>query len=129
MHPIAILLIGIATVLGLIIVLRANAFIALIAAAMIVSLLAPGEIVEKFSRVAGAFGAACGEVGIVIAFAAIIGQCMMDSGAADRLVRSFLGIFGERRKLGADGQRLRAGDSCFLRYLVLPDGAAGQVPS
>ena len=97
MHPIAILLIGIATVLGLIIVLRANAFIALIAAAMIVSLLAPGEIVEKFSRVAVAFGAACGEVGIVIAFAAIVGQCMMDSGAADRLVRSFLGVFGEKR--------------------------------
>lgn len=86
-----------ATVLGLIIVMKANAFLALITAAMIVSLMAPGPIQDKFSRVATAFGSSAGGIGIVIALAAIIGKCMLDSGAADRVVRAFMNLFGERR--------------------------------
>lgn len=89
--------VGMATVLGLIIVLRANAFIAMLVAAMIVSLMADGSVQEKFSRVASAFGGMAGGVGIVIALAAIIGKCMLDSGAADRVVRFMMGICGEKR--------------------------------
>jgi GntP family gluconate:H+ symporter len=92
-----ILAIGILIVLGMIIVLRINAFIALITAAIVVSLLAPGEIASKISRVAEAFGSYAGSIGIVIALAAIIGQCMMDSGAADRIVRAFLKVLGEKQ--------------------------------
>lgn len=97
MPPLLILAIGIIIVLGMIIVLRINAFIALITAAMAVSLLSPGEIASKISRVADSFGASAGSIGIVIALAAIIGQCMMDSGAADRIVRAFLNLLGEKR--------------------------------
>jgi GntP family gluconate:H+ symporter len=97
LHPLLILAIGIGTIIGLIVVLRTNAFLALIAAAMLVSLLAPGEAFEKFTRVGTEFGQAAGNIGIVIGLAAIIGQCMMDSGAADRIVRSFLRLFGEKR--------------------------------
>ncbi len=95
--PLLILVIGIATVLGLIIVLRVNAFIALITAAMLVSLLGPGATAVKISRVAEAFGENAGKIGIVIALAAVIGKCMMDSGAADRVVRGFLNLLGEKR--------------------------------
>lgn len=95
--PIAIFVIGVATVIGMIVVLRLNAFLALISAALVVSLLAPGEPAEKVSRVAEAFGSTVGSVGIVIALAAIIGKAMMDSGAADRVVRMFVGGLGERR--------------------------------
>ncbi|PQO34048.1 gluconate permease [Blastopirellula marina] len=91
------LLVGMATVLGLIIVVKANAFLALIAAAMVVSLMADGPIQDKFSRVASSFGGTAGGVGIVIALAAVIGKCMLDSGAADRVVRAFMSIFGEKR--------------------------------
>jgi H+/gluconate symporter-like permease len=94
--PMICLGVGIATVLGLIIVLKVNAFIALISAAMIVSLIAPGEIAEKISRVAAAFGGSAGGIGIVIAMAAVIGKCMLDSGAADRIVRTFLKMMGEK---------------------------------
>jgi GntP family gluconate:H+ symporter len=97
LSPLLILAIGIATILGLIVVLRTNAFLALIAAAMLVSLMAPGEPFEKFERVGAEFGRAAGNIGIVIGLAAIIGLCMMDSGAADRIVRSFLRLFGEKR--------------------------------
>ncbi|MEX0937504.1 MAG: SLC13 family permease [Pirellulales bacterium] len=95
--PLAILAIGICTVLGLIIALRVNAFIALITAAIVVSLLSAGSVADKISRVAAAFGAAAGGIGIVIAMAAIIGKCMLDSGAADRVVRAFLRALGVQR--------------------------------
>jgi gluconate:H+ symporter, GntP family len=95
--PLVILGIGVATVLGLIIVMKVNAFIALITAAMVVSLLAPGAWGEKIARVAAAFGSTAGGIGIVIALAAVIGKCMLDSGAADRVVRAFLRLFGEKR--------------------------------
>lgn len=97
LSPIVILLIGVVTVILLILVLRLNAFIALITAALLVSVLAPGEMGEKVSRVAGAFGEVAGAIGIVIALAAVIGKCLMDSGAADRIVRSFVGLLGEKR--------------------------------
>ncbi|RCS50626.1 gluconate permease [Bremerella cremea] len=96
-YAVLCLLVGMATVLGLIIVVRANAFLALIAAAMVVSLMADGPIQDKFSRVASSFGGTAGGVGIVIALAAVIGKCMLDSGAADRVVRAFMSIFGEKR--------------------------------
>ena len=97
MDPLLILLIGVVVVIGMIIVLRVNAFIALITAAMLISLLSPGEPAEKIKRVAGAFGGVVGGIGIVIALAAIIGKCLMDSGAADRIVRSFLRLLGEKQ--------------------------------
>lgn len=97
MHPILILLVGMAVVVGTIVLLRLNAFLALIGGAILVSLLAPGDPAEKITRVAEAFGGTAAGIGIVIALAAIIGKAMMDSGAADRLVRGFLSLLGEKR--------------------------------
>ena len=106
LHPLLIMTIGIVLVIGLIMWLRVNAFIALITAAMVVSLLAFEENPDTgsmqlasnaISRVAEAFGSACGGIGIVIALAAVIGTCMMDSGAADRVVRAFMNLLGEER--------------------------------
>jgi len=85
------------TVILMITVLKMNAFIALITSAVVVSLLAPGDLAEKISRVAEAFGNTAGSIGIVIALAVVIGKCMMDSGAADRIVRAFLSVLGEKR--------------------------------
>jgi len=84
-------------VILMITVLKMNAFIALITSAIIVSLLAPGDLGEKISRVATEFGNTAAGIGIVIALAVVIGKCMMDSGAADRIVRGFLSLLGEKR--------------------------------
>jgi GntP family gluconate:H+ symporter len=43
------------------------------------------------------FGDLVGGLGLLIAMAAIIGTCMMLSGAADRVVRSLMNAFGEKR--------------------------------
>jgi len=96
-HPLVILALGIGIVIGAILVLRVNAFIALIAAAFAVSLCAPGEVGQKIARVGIEFGTTAGKIGIVIAFAAIIGDCLTRSGAADRIVRFLMRLLGEKR--------------------------------
>ncbi len=96
-NPFVILFVGIAVVIGMIIGLRINAFLALITAALVVSFMAPGEIADKVSRVASAFGGTAAGIGIVIALAAVIGKCLMESGAADRIVQGFLRLLGEKR--------------------------------
>ena len=101
MHPLLILAIGMFTVIFMIAALRLNAFLALITSAIIVSLLAPGPLAEKISRVATAFGQTAGGIGIVIALAVVIGKAMCDSGAADRIVRGFLSLLGEKRSAWA----------------------------
>lgn len=95
--PLIILIIGIAIVIGMIVALRINAFLALITAAMVVSLMAPGPFADKITRVAEAFGSTAGKIGVVIALAAVIGRCLIDSGAADRIVRMFVNLLGEKR--------------------------------
>lgn len=97
MHPLLILAVGIASVIGLIVFLRVHAFLALIISALLISFLAPGDPGTKVERVAMAFGKSAGDIGIVIALASIIGICMMESGAADRVVRAFLSLLGEKR--------------------------------
>jgi GntP family gluconate:H+ symporter len=103
-YPFLVLAIGIAVVLGGIVVLRINAFIALLTAALVVSFLVGSRVPESAAaltapvvRVVDAFGATAGAIGIVIALAAVIGEAMMRSGAADRIVRAFLAVLGEKR--------------------------------
>ena len=45
-------------------------------------------------RIATEFGNTCGKIGILIAMAAIIGKCMLESGAAERIIRSVLQLTG-----------------------------------
>ena len=88
MHPFATLAIAVGVVLFLIIKLRVNAFGALIVAATTVGLLSPKiGLAEVMPEVAASFGRVCGGIGIVIALAAVVGQCLMESGAADKIVR------------------------------------------
>ena len=47
-------------------------------------------------RVSKSFGTTCGRIGILIALAAVVGKCLLDSGSADRIVRSALAVVGER---------------------------------
>jgi len=96
-YPFLLLAVGLFVVVGGIIKLRVHAFIALITAALVVSLLAPGDWGDKVPRVAQAFGDTATGIGVVIALAAVIGMAMTASGAADRVVRMFLRLFGQQR--------------------------------
>jgi gluconate:H+ symporter, GntP family len=48
------------------------------------------------ARTVSGFGTTAGKIGILIAMASIIGKCLLDSGAADRIVRTALARFGEK---------------------------------
>lgn len=97
MSPIIICLIGMVVVMGGILVLRLHAFLALLLGALTVAILTPGNLPMAGKDVAVAFGAGCGKVGVVIAMAAIIGQCLLVSGSAERVVKAFLALFGVKR--------------------------------
>ena len=80
------------------------------------------------ARVTDGFGSTCAKIGVLIAMASIIGKCLLDSGAADRIVRSTLKVLGER---GAPLSFLSSGfllgipvffDTVF--YLMIPLGKA-----
>ncbi|MDA7624742.1 GntP family permease [bacterium] len=80
------------------------------------------------SRVTGAFGKACGSLGILIAMAAIIGKCLLESGGAERIIRSALGQLGEKRApLVFTGSGFLLGTPVFFDtvfYLMIPLGKA-----
>ena len=114
--PILILLVGVVIVIGGIIGFKLHPFLALLLAALVVSLLTPVEFVEQFYLSKGAtaidaykqahksigerigieFGNTCAKIGILIAMAAIIGKAMLDSGAAEKIIRAMLKITGEK---------------------------------
>eukprot|EP00913_Durusdinium_trenchii_P028483 g26711.t1 len=80
------------------------------------------------ARVANGFGETCTKIGILIALASIIGICLLESGSADRIVRSLLNKLGEK---GAPFSFLSSGfllgipvffDTVF--YLMIPLGKA-----
>src|SRR2546423_13408644 len=115
MHPLLILLVGMATILVGIVGLRLNAFLALITAAIVVSLLAPGEPAVRIGRVAEGFGRTAGTVGGVIALAANARKATMDSRAADRVapaVHALLGVGRGATALGPPGHGLS--DPCLF---------------
>ncbi len=117
MHdPIFILLIGVVIVVGGIIGLKLHPFLALLLAAITVAILTPISSIESFhlakgfssaealklahksigERIGTEFGNTCAKIGILIAMAAIIGKAMLDSGAAEKIVRSMLKVTGEK---------------------------------
>lgn len=116
MSPIIIVLIGIATVLVSIIVLRLHAVVALLLAALVTGLLTTQAHLYDFAihkglseaeaqaqsvqaigkRLSTAFGNTAGRIGILIALASIIGTALLRSGGAERIIRSFLGLVGKK---------------------------------
>ena len=114
--PLFILAIGILVVVGGIIGLRLHAFLALLLGAFVVAILTPDAAIILYAtgkgaslaeaqnlahqkegiRIAIQFGETCGKIGILIAMASIIGKTMLESGAAEKIVRSSLKLTGEK---------------------------------
>jgi len=105
--PFAILTFCVALIVVQITVLRIHAFLALVLAALAAGLLAPagslpgdpsaGHGVRAVEAAAAKFGEVAGGIGIPIALASVLSMCLMESGAADKVVRRFLAVFGPRR--------------------------------
>ena len=116
LDPILIMLIGMSIVVGGIIKFKLHPVLSLLLAAVVVALLTPVSSVEQFfiakggleadalkaahksigERIGIEFGNTCAKIGILIAMAAIIGKAMLDSGAAEKIIRGMLKITGEK---------------------------------
>jgi GntP family gluconate:H+ symporter len=115
--PFVILITCIAAVITMISVLRMHAFISLVFAAFLAGFMTHSFKPEVLERLGGAMkvdakvnqwvaaveltslelGGAAASIAISIGLASIIGLCLMESGAADKVVRRFLVAFGESR--------------------------------
>lgn len=106
--PFVVLACSVGLIVLLITVLRVHAFLALVLAAFAAGLLSrpgtlPGEAdgkshwVQAIEVTTSEFGVTAGKIAVVIGLAALIGMCLMESGAADKVVRRFLAVFGEKR--------------------------------
>ena len=115
--PFVVLAVSVAFIVVAITRLRMHAFLALILAAFLTGFLADGFSEASLARLPAAlrdeaqanswvaameltaveFGGAAGAIAISIGLASIIGLCVMESGGADKVVRRFLAVFGEKR--------------------------------
>lgn len=119
--PLAVLVIAIALVAVLIGIVRLHPFPTLILAAMLVGLLAeqlPGakarvpkpdspvvspdgralrnHWVQAVELTSIEFGRTAGSIAIALGLATLLGLCLLESGAADKIARRFIACFGER---------------------------------
>jgi GntP family gluconate:H+ symporter len=110
--PFVVLLASVAFIIVGIGKLRLHPFLALVLAALVAGLLAGkdawtvvnpagkevlfGPFVGVVEAIAKGFGDTARGIAISIALASIIGVCLMESGAADKVVRRFLAFFGEK---------------------------------
>ncbi len=142
--PLLILAIGISFVVIGIMVLRLHAFLSLLLGTFVVAILTSDSSIIQYliskgisiaeannianqkvgERIAIEFGRTCGKIGILIAMASIIGKTMLQSGAAERIVRSMLKFTGNKNApLTFLGSSFFIGIPVFFDtvfYLMLP---------
>ena len=117
MSPIFILIAGMATVLIGILLLRLHPVLALLGGAVLVGFLTSPYLLRQYAagklfsaqqvkalldqstgeRVARGFGNTCERVGLLILLASFTGKCLLESGAAERIVRSLIKVSGEKK--------------------------------
>ena len=116
MTPLYLLLVGLVIVIGSILVVRLHPIIALLLGALAVSFLTPDELLLQFAsgnnyslqeaqalteqspgtRIAIAFGETAEKIGLLIVLASIMGKCLLESGAAERIVRTMVRVLGQK---------------------------------
>ncbi len=101
--PMSGLALSVAFIVMAIAVFRVHAFFALMCSAMLVGLMhAVGQsgdqrFVKAIELVMTEMGSTASKIGFPIAVAAVIGMCLMESGAADKIIRRFIAAVGEAR--------------------------------
>lgn len=82
--------VGIAVIIVLIVWAKVHPFLSLMIGSATLAVTAGIPLVETFTSFSSGFGKTVGDVGVLIALGAIIGQFLVSSGAADSIVDAFL---------------------------------------
>ena len=94
---------GIAILLFLVIVVRLQAFVALLIASVIVAILGGVPLAEIATQIQEGMGSTLGYISIVVGLGAMFGELLQISGGAERIARTMLNRFGESRAQWALG--------------------------
>ena len=94
---IALAVAGIAVLLVLVIVVRLQAFIALLLASLFVAIIGGIPISEIASTIQEGMGSTLGYIAIVVGIGAMFGELLQVSGGAERVARTMLKKFGEKK--------------------------------
>ncbi|MFD1020265.1 GntP family permease [Thalassobacillus hwangdonensis] len=92
------LVIGIALLVFLVMKTKIHAFIALIASASVIGLVAGMTPPTVADAITSGFGGTLGSIGIVIGFGVMLGRVMEVAGASERLAYSFVRMLGKKRE-------------------------------
>ncbi len=111
--PFVVLFVSVCFIITAISFWRMHAFVALLLASLVAGALTAKEtwkvvgkdgkevvyphLVGVIEHVSKGLGDTARDIAVSIALASIIGMCLMESGAADKVVRRFLFVFGEKR--------------------------------
>ncbi len=90
--------IGLLVLILLILKTKIHVFLALIISAVIIGIVGGLEPVATLDAITAGFGGTLGNIGIIIGFGIMMGQMFEISGAAERMARTFLKIFGKGRE-------------------------------
>jgi len=92
------LAVGVVALVVMVVMTKIPAFLALILAALIVGLVGgvPGSKIPPM--ITGGFGGTLSSIGIIIGFGVIMGQIFEVTGAAEKMARIFIKLFGKGRE-------------------------------
>jgi len=97
--PVGCLLVGMALIIVLLLYFKLHPFLSLIVSALVVASLSDRiPLSEVIGTISGGFAGMMGSIGILLVLASIIGKCLVESGAADRIIRSLSRLFGSSRE-------------------------------
>lgn len=99
-HSLYLLLSALGSVIGLVLliaVVRLNPFISILLASLGLALLTGMPLREVVHSFEAGLGGTLGHIAVVVALGTMLGKMMAESGGADRIARTLIRLFGEKR--------------------------------
>ncbi|MDA8368459.1 MAG: SLC13 family permease [Nocardiopsaceae bacterium] len=94
----AALVLGVAAVIAIIVWSRLDAFVGLLAGALVTGAVAGVPATELIEHITTGFGSTLAGIGIVIVLGVMIGKILEETGGADALAKMFVRMFGKGRE-------------------------------
>lgn len=92
------LIIGIILLILMILKTKIHAFLALVIASLIVGIVGGMSPIDTVAAIQSGFGGTLGNIGIIIGFGVMMGQIFEISGAAEKMAKTFLKVFGKKNE-------------------------------
>ena len=134
--PFFVLIASVGFIMAAIMRFKLHPFLALILAALVAGVLARlfpdttiangvpviSSLADVIRLTTEGFGKTAAGIAVSIGLASIIGFCLMESGAADRVIRRFLAIFGDHELITGAAERLNQDTEVGRRVVDDEDG-------